>query len=75
MELGWCMILIYREFVIFSSFGFNFSFILHNASPGRKANGMAVLGWCIILIGNKSEVSSSFASFFATPRLSSRQSA
>jgi hypothetical protein len=38
------MILIYREFVIFSSFSFNFSVILHNASPGRKANGMAVLG-------------------------------
>jgi hypothetical protein len=38
------MIMIYRKFVMYSSFSFNFSFILHNASPGRNANGMAVLG-------------------------------
>jgi hypothetical protein len=34
------MILIDRESVLFRSF----SFILRNASPGRKANGTVVLG-------------------------------
>jgi hypothetical protein len=49
------MILVGREFVILS----NLSFILHNASPSRKAKRITQLGRCIILIGSKCEVSNS----------------